>query len=152
MKKRQEETKTTKSCVHRKDSEEETDTPWYIIPINLKNTKKLLAVAFFISLLMLSVYSYSSKRKEELERNGVNVEAVVFFSKRRKDKGGPPYRDIKVYFHLNDKYEEQRVHAYPPKHSSSVPDIAVGDTIYIRVVPGKTDNNAFLSKKIHRIQ
>lgn len=148
MKKRQEKTKTTKSCGRRKDSEEETDTPWYIIPINLKNTKKLLAVAFFISLFMLSVYSYSSKRKEELERNGVNVEAVVFFSKR--DRYGSRY--LKVYFHLNGKYEEQSVHAYPSRGGAySVSDISIGDTVYIRVVPDKPDNTLYLSKKIHRI-
>ena len=88
------------------------------------------------------------KKQITLKHEGVNVEAVVFYSKYWHPKQGA-YRHLKVYFYLNGKYEEQRVYIYP--HNSPIPDVAVGDTIYIRVVPGKTDNNAFLSKKIHRI-
>ena len=145
---------TTTGCGGRKKKAQTDDLS---IAGKLKKFFFNTAVGSYITILVLfspvlvMAIRYWQKKQDALKHEGVNVEAVVFYSKWRKDRGGPPYRDIKVYFHLNGEYEEQRIHAYPPKHSSSVPNIDVGDTVYVRVVPRKPEYIEYLSKKIHRI-
>lgn len=143
---------TTTGCGGRKKKAQTDDLS---IAGKLKKFFLNTAVGSYITFLVLfspvlvMVIRYGQKKQIALKNEGVNVEAVVFFSR----SGRHGSRHLKVYFHLNGKYEEQSVTAYPSRGGAySVSDISIGDTVYIRVVPDKPDNTLYLSKKIHRIQ
>ncbi len=70
----------------------------------------------------------------ELDDNGVTIEAVVFEAKLQNNQYGHK-RHVKVFYHFNNKYIEQSFRIYPKKGTGRIPYVAVGDTIYVRILP-----------------
>lgn len=89
-------------------------------------------------------------RDRKIMNEGINVEAVVVSSKLLQNRHAHK-REMKVYFHLNGKYEECFVDIQPFIFSpATIPKINAGDTIIVRTIPGKPDYTQYVSKHINK--
>lgn len=89
-------------------------------------------------------------RDRKIMNEGINVEAVVVSSELVSNRWFHG-RKMKIYFHLNGKYEEYFLDIYPQFYSpATIPEIKTGDTIIVRTIPGKPDYTQYVSKHVNK--
>ncbi len=89
-------------------------------------------------------------RDRKIMNEGINVEAVVVSSELVSNRWFHG-RKMKIYFHLNGKYEEYFLDICPQFYSpATIPEIKTGDTIIVRTIPGKPDYTQYVSKHVNK--
>ena len=92
-----------------------------------------------VGLLIFYVISvFGPKGSKVLDEKGVTVEAVVFNAELQDNLYGYK-RHVKAFYHYNGKYIERTFHIYPKDGTNRISYVAVGDTIYLRILPSNPE-------------